>query len=106
MKRALVLLSLVLPLAACGGGNELHDVDASRLGDGVWPLSVEEGRIDCIGRGRATLIAEGETYALNGLAVGAGDGQAIDSIWLDDPDSPGLKMSMRDLTAYANNVCG
>lgn len=106
MKRALVLLALALPLTACGGGNELHDVDASRLRGGVWPLTVDEGRIDCIGKGRVTLIAEGETYALNGLAEGAGDGQAIDSIWLDNPDSPGLKMSMRDLTAYANNVCG
>lgn len=105
MKRALVLLVLVLPLAACGGGNELHDVNAEKLGDGVWPLTVDEGQIDCIGRGRVTLIADGETYALNGLASGAGDGQAIDAIWLDDPDVPGLKVPMGDLTAYANDLC-
>jgi hypothetical protein len=102
-----LLLSALL-LSACGGGNELHEVDAAALGasEDEWPLTVESAQVDCLGKSQVGLVVEGETYALNGLASGTGDYRELDAVWRDDPNVDGLKLDVSDLTAWALDRCG
>ncbi|SKC77661.1 Protein of unknown function [Krasilnikoviella flava] len=70
-----------------------------------WPLSVDSVTYMC-GEGNAIIVkADGELYALNGLAKGQGYAD-LDPIWLDDPEVDGLKVDAGSLTDYVLEQCG
>lgn len=52
-----------------------------------WPLTVDEAKVRCEGAMAVVVEADGETYALNGVARQAGYPN-VDPIWRDHPDVP------------------
>lgn len=69
-----------------------------------WPLTVEEGEVECLPGGVFVFHHGGKTYALNGMAEGKGYAD-IRPIWRDDPTQPGLKISIGPLISAANSAC-
>ncbi len=54
-----------------------------------WPLTVDEGIVECIPWSAVVFHARGETYAVNGLALGRRDEEGwrdIAEIWRDNPN--------------------
>lgn len=88
-----------LVLVSCGGSSQSsresgRRVRASEFGE-RWPLTVQEGYVDCVPVDAAIFRSGGKTYALNGMA--SGKYADIDPIWNDNPDLDGLKMSIGPL---------
>jgi hypothetical protein len=74
----------------------------------AWPLTVDEGVLACKGSkgfGAVLFIANGKTYALNGVARGEKIYQEIDSIQAKDPKIPGVKMSVGPLINRGLKLC-
>lgn len=104
--RSVVLLGLALVALSCGSDDDAGVVTARDLG-ADWPLTVDSATLACDGSdgmGDATATVNGKTYALNGLAKGAGL-PPIDEIWKADPDLPGLKKSIGPLIDRALELC-
>jgi len=69
-----------------------------------WPLTVSSGHVECK-RGSLAVFHHGsETYGLNGSAISHGY-QRIDSIWKDNPNIKGTKISIGILIDEANKLC-
>lgn len=75
-----------------------------------WPFGVDEGELGCYvlprGAREAVFKVMGVTYALNGPARAAADDWGyVDiqdaEIWRDDPDAPGLKISLAPAIRFA-----
>jgi hypothetical protein len=83
-------------------------VTRETLGDD-WPLTVDDGRLACNAQGHVTLASAGVTYAVNGTAKGAIESgapyQPIDTIWRDDPNVAGLKVSLQPLLDIGLSLC-
>lgn len=81
---------------------------ASAAGFGyAWPLTVERGALLC-DRGAIILVAKSGIFAVNGTAAGraAKEGWGdLRSIWKDNPEVPGTKMSIRPLLDRGAEVC-
>jgi hypothetical protein len=72
-----------------------------------WPLTVQSGTLSCDGPGSVTFTApDGTTYAVNGMAKSFSGAPDIDPIWADDPDVPGLKISIGELIERGLALCG
>lgn len=73
---------------------------------GTWPLTVDGGDLWCDG-GALTITVKSfsDSYSLNGAAETNRFNKPLDSIWADDPSSPGLKMSIAPLVAAAQKLC-
>lgn len=77
---------------------------ATEVGD-AWPLTVSGGTFRCDGMA-VLFVAEGTTYALNGIARGrmGTEGWAdIQAIWRDDPS--GLKMNIAPVLDAGLRFC-
>lgn len=74
----------------------------------TWPLVAKEATIRCSGlaNGPHALIAEigDSAYALNGTASAAGYAP-LEAQWLENEGSPGSKVSISDLIAFATSLC-
>jgi hypothetical protein len=83
-------------------------VTRAMMGDD-WPLTVDAGQLACNAQGHVTFASGGVTYAVNGTAKGAiANGapyQPIDTIWLDDPNVAGLKLSLQPLLDIGLSLC-
>ena len=72
-----------------------------------WPLSVEEGLVQCSDSLAITFWpseGDGTIHQLNGQATQEGY-ELIDSIWLDNPDIPGTKVSLTALLKVGQTLC-
>ncbi len=78
-------------------------IDATCI-DRQWPLTVEQGTLFC-DADAVTFVADGQTYALNGLARGRELGMDIDPIWIDNPDVEGYKISIGPLIDLGLTLC-
>jgi hypothetical protein len=107
-------LRIALIIATClldAPSEAARRVTASELGD-RWPLTVDEGEIDCIrgpeiaGRWKDAVVfrSDGKTYALNGPAKQRGH-LVIDPIWKTDPAKPQLRANMTTLIYLALQEC-
>lgn len=104
MKRILVILALASVLSACGKNGV--EVTESQFGN-EWPLTVDSGFISCLNEGGTKLALfehNGQTYQLNGAAQSRGY-MSVNSIWKDNPNIPGAKMSIAPLINSALNEC-
>jgi Protein of unknown function (DUF2511) len=117
---ALCLLSVGL-LAGCGGSSGTanspnatssspNEKTVSRADYGAkWPLKVESGTLRCDDPGAVTFTSNGTTYWVNGTAgdYGADDQgwKDIRPIWANDPDIPGLKISIGPLIDDGLALC-
>ncbi|HEJ6912272.1 TPA: DUF2511 domain-containing protein [Serratia marcescens] len=79
---------------------------------GQWPFSFKEGALQCIKGGAFVLDYDsGKMYALTGLArsiasrVGALPLEPDSEVWLEDPNDPGSKISLSDMTSKALALC-
>jgi hypothetical protein len=97
----LFISASVLLVSGCGQSGT--EVSASEYG-GEWPFTVEGGRLDCV-QGRAAIFIVGDKkYQLNGFARSKGY-QPINSIWRDNPDIPGTKINIGEMTKLALKQC-
>ncbi|WP_409365002.1 DUF2511 domain-containing protein [Catellatospora methionotrophica] len=79
---------------------------SSFSGEGkVWPLTVESGKLACDDGVSVTFESSGSIYAVNGTARDTGIGREIRPIWRDDPQYPGLKISIKDLINTGLELC-
>ena len=83
-------------------------VTKEEFGD-KWPLTVDEGEIECIQKSPRISIRlfhhGGKTYALNGIAQSLGY-PPIDPIWKNDRKlGAGVKISMHPLNEVADELC-
>lgn len=106
---------LITTLASCGGSRS----DSAQEGGGSsnaalmsrdqlgsdWPLTVDEGAVRCEGAGEVYFEATGQTYAVNGTAMGMSDLPDIDAIWADDPETPGLKINIGPIIDRGLKLC-
>lgn len=103
--RKLVLsLSAALALSACG--NSDMEVSSNSY-DGEWPFTVNSGVVKCIndnGTKLAVFESEGTEYQLNGAAKSRGYTD-ISTIWKDNPDIPGTKISVGPMIQLALSQC-
>lgn len=85
-------------------------VSADTWTDGPWPLTVTGGVLSCVS-GEAVFLTtrDGRMWPLNGLAQQLGSRYgaepAINPIWREDPDLPGLRINIGTLIARARRVC-
>ncbi len=70
-------------------------VSRQQFGD-KWPLTVESGEVECLKGFIILFHTSGKTYALNGGAIDSGYSR-IEPIWQNDPQYPGLKVSITPL---------
>jgi len=72
-----------------------------------WPLSVEEGLVQCSDSLAITFWpseGDGTIHQLNGQATQEGF-EPIDSIWLDNPRVAGTKVSLSQLLSVGRSLC-
>ncbi|MGR3709818.1 MAG: DUF2511 domain-containing protein, partial [Alterinioella nitratireducens] len=60
--------------------------------------------VECRNGMEVVFVSGGETYALNGTAQSRGH-QRIDPIWLDNPELPGLKISVSPMIDMGLDLC-
>lgn len=80
---------------------------------GVWPFSFKEAQLQCLdGAAYVMNFEDNKIYALTGLARVMGKKKGVlplepeTEVWLDNPDMPGAKMSLSDVTSAALALCG
>lgn len=95
---------LLLLGVGCASDDTVNGRQIAESGGWEWPLTVEQVRILCPGDRQLVVLADGVKYAINGTAKSAGYA-ALDPIWRDDPNTPGLKVPMDGLTKHAAAVC-
>lgn len=88
---------------ACQQDGKTMVVNESCL-DRPWPFSIEQGTLVC-DADAVTFEAAGAVYALNGLALGRELGDDPDSIWLDNPEVEGFKISIGPLIDLGLELC-
>lgn len=100
------LLAAGLLWNAVTGGGDSRSKNVSRSGYGAsWPLTVDSAKIGCANGQDAYVQVGSIRYALNGTAKADGGYSNIAAIWADDPQSPGLKLSITPLIADAQKLC-
>lgn len=79
-------------------------VTKEEFGD-KWPLTVDEGEIECKDKFIRLFHHGGKTYALNGIAKSRGF-KPIDPIWKDNPElGDGFKINIGPLLEAAGKLC-
>jgi hypothetical protein len=71
-------------LEASAGGSV--NISASEFGAN-WPFTVTSGKLMCAPPGAVTFVANGRTYAVNGLAKSDPRNADLREIWKDDSES-------------------
>lgn len=106
LKATLVSLVIGTCILACGSPPAPPSgvaVARVQYGD-QWPFTVDSGYVDCVAPGSAILRTGGATYGLNGLAKSRGFTD-VRTIWRDDPNIPGLKVSIGPMIDLALDQC-
>lgn len=76
----------------------------------AWPFTFEEAYIAChTGKALTVMDAEsGRMYPLNGTAKGKASSlglEPLESVWLDNPDIPGTKVSISPVIEQGLKLC-
>ena len=104
----LIAVLLLADQGGFSGGQPETAASRDRFGP-FWPLTVEEGTVDCIdspgdSRGLPVFSHGAVTYALDELAEQAGY-PSIATITKESPQAPGIKMSLKPLRDLALDKC-
>lgn len=104
--RRIAVVTCLLFVACSGGGGEGEKVTSDEFGSD-WPLTVNEGYLNCEGAGAVTFTDEdGNTYAVNGTAQGSTDYPEIDEIWADSNNDFAPKKNIGPLIDRGLEICG
>lgn len=97
--------AIVVLLGACTGAAEGEEVSAAQFGSD-WPLTVDEGHLNCEGASAVTFTdPDGTTYAVNGTAQETADYPEIDAIWADSNDNFAPKKTIAPLINRGLDLC-
>jgi hypothetical protein len=97
-----IISILLSALVACSDA----EVTKADYGDD-WPLTVESGVLKCLddnGLALAIIEVNGVEYQLNGAAKSRGYDD-IDTIWSNNPNIPGTRVSLSPLIRKALELC-
>ena len=73
-----------------------------------WPFLIDSGTLNCAPGDAVTFEADGQTYAVNGTAMGRAEAEGwrdMDPIWADDPAATGLKISIGPVIQRGLALC-
>jgi Protein of unknown function (DUF2511) len=77
----------------------------SDFGD-EWPLSVEQGVVECRDGAAVLFHAGGKTYPVNGTAKGwYKELPSIEEIWLENPSLPGTRINISPIIEAGRKLC-
>ena len=81
-------------------------VTAAEFGD-KWPLTVDEGYVECRRGDSYVFTSNGKTYGLNGFGDTFFADAKLHDIWKKDPKHPGLGLylSIDPLSKIAEGLC-
>ncbi|EFM6505842.1 DUF2511 domain-containing protein [Enterobacter roggenkampii] len=111
MMRLLFAIGLLFLCSSASAAEKTQALDGSSFGD-TWPLTFEKAMVSCV-NGAYTFVydsATGNRYPLNGLASnavksGKMEGYDLDTVWKDDPNYSGVKMSISPVLDSSLNLC-
>ncbi len=112
MKRKYLLAFFSLALSTSALAVPFQAIDKETF-KGIWPFASDEVQLQCLdGAAYVMNFDDNQLYALTGLAQTKGKSMGAlpldpkTKIWLDNPEAPGLKMSLGDVTSAALALCG
>lgn len=83
--------------------NQRH-VTAATFGD-EWPLTIQEGELDCPRPNEVVIRSGDHVFALNGTARSNPDYEDLGRIWRDNPRLPGTKIPPSELIRRGLALC-
>ncbi|WP_394334220.1 DUF2511 domain-containing protein [Mycobacteroides abscessus] len=82
--------------------HSLHVVEGT-WADGLWPLTVSEGTLECNNMAVTFRTQDGATYAVNGTARSKHPG--LEPIWKPSPEVPGARVNIGPLLNAGLKLC-
>ncbi len=77
-----------------------------------WPFTIQSGTLNCISNNiqgykkhYVSISQNGNTWAVNGSAMGVGTYRPLEEIWKNNPDSPGAKIPVGDIIKRGLALC-
>lgn len=111
MMRLLFAIGLLILCSSASAAEKTQALDGSSFGD-TWPLTFEKATVSCVNGAYAFVYdsATGNRYPLNGMASnsvksGKMEGYDLDTVWKDDPNYSGVKMSISPVLDSSLNLC-
>ena len=107
-------LVIVASLLICGSAFAIpfKAIEKDNFG-GAWPFSFKEAQLQCLdGAAYVMNFDDNKLYALTGLARVKGKSMGVlpldsgSKVWLDNPQMPGTKITLSDVTSAALDLCG
>jgi hypothetical protein len=71
----------------------------------IWPFTVDEGYVDCLGYKEVVFRTQGGQYSLNGQAASTKKYLPIDPIWRDNPQIEGTKIPIYSVIKKGLDLC-
>ncbi|MGP2468406.1 DUF2511 domain-containing protein [Yersinia sp. 2540 StPb PI] len=109
------LISLVVGLSLCGAAVAKNNTDAIYEKDfgQEWAFTFDRGVLICYPKEAIFIVNPftEEAYPLNGMAdiymsIGKVKASPLDSVWKDDPEYPGTKISVAPFIDLGSKLCG
>ncbi|MCT2388595.1 YebY family protein [Erwinia pyrifoliae] len=111
MKHHVILIATALLASSSALAMPFQAIEKSDF-KGVWPFSFKEAQLQCLdGAAYVMNFDDNKMYALTGFAKVKGKKMGVlpldpdSKVWLDNPDMPGMKMSLGDVTTAALVLC-
>ncbi|WP_406812876.1 DUF2511 domain-containing protein [Raoultella planticola] len=111
MMRSLFAIGLLVLCSTAFAAEKTQALDGASFGN-TWPLTFEKAMVSCVNGAYAFVhdTATDNRYPLNGMASsavksGKMEGYDLDTVWKDDPNYSGVKMSMSPVLDSALNLC-
>ncbi|HCR59697.1 TPA: DUF2511 domain-containing protein [Raoultella ornithinolytica] len=109
--RSLFAIGLLVLCSTAFAAEKTQALDGASFGN-TWPLTFEKAMVSCVNGAYAFVhdTATDNRYPLNGMASsavksGKMEGYDLDTVWKDDPNYSGVKMSMSPVLDSALNLC-
>jgi hypothetical protein len=111
MRRSLFAVGLIVFCSSAFSAEKTQMLDGASFGD-KWPLTFEKATVSCVNDVYAFVYdtATDDRYPLNGMASsavksGKMEGYDLDTVWKDDPDYSGVKISISPVLDAALSLC-
>ncbi|MCW9319853.1 YebY family protein [Klebsiella pneumoniae] len=109
--RSLFAIGLLVLCSTAFAAEKTQALDGASFGN-TGPLTFEKAMVSCVNGAYAFVhdTATDNRYPLNGMASsavksGKMEGYDLDTVWKDDPNYSGVKMSMSPVLDSALNLC-